>query len=289
MITFLRFGRAHTLIGTTLSLLAVYLIATRQYGIHDWGMFAWSLFVCLAANVYITGLNQLTDVEIDRINKPYLPLASGAYTIAQGRWIVGVCGVLAVIGSLWYPPYLPLTVLSSIALGTAYSADPIRLKRFHFWAAFCIIVVRGLIVNLILYLHYAKYLGEAASVPPIPPTIWLLTAVIFVFGVIIAWYKDLPDTEGDDAHGIRTLSLIRSKDWVYRAGAILLSFTLLVAGAYALAQHQYYLGGGLIILLVGFGVNTRSLDLTDQASIARFYQGTWVVFFGIYLVFAVFG
>jgi len=28
--------------------------------------------------VYITGLNQVTDVEIDKINKPYLPVASGA-------------------------------------------------------------------------------------------------------------------------------------------------------------------------------------------------------------------
>ena len=32
----------------------------------------------LLANVYIVGLNQLSDIEIDRVNKPELPLASGA-------------------------------------------------------------------------------------------------------------------------------------------------------------------------------------------------------------------
>lgn len=30
----------------------------------------------LHSNVFITGLNQLSDVAIDKINKPYLPLVS---------------------------------------------------------------------------------------------------------------------------------------------------------------------------------------------------------------------
>lgn len=34
-------------------------------------------------NVSIVGLNQLYDVEIDKINKPYLPLASGEMTQSQ--------------------------------------------------------------------------------------------------------------------------------------------------------------------------------------------------------------
>lgn len=289
MITFLRFGRAHTLIGTSLSLLTLYLVAARNLGDHDWVMFGWSLFVCLAANVYITGLNQLTDVEIDRINKPYLPLASGAYSIRTGRYIVGLCGLVAVVGCFTHLPFLPLTVLSSLALGTVYSAEPIRLKRYHFWAAFCIIVVRGLIINLVLYLHYAYELSNTGALPRVPGEVWLLTGIIFVFGIIIAWFKDLPDTEGDEEYGIKTLTLLRSKQWVYRAGAVLLAVTLLLSGAFALWQDWTGLGVGLLVLLIGFGVNTQFLNLGDQKSIARFYQGTWVVFFGIYLVFAVWG
>ncbi|MEL7163792.1 MAG: UbiA family prenyltransferase, partial [Bacteroidota bacterium] len=91
MITFLRFARAHTVIGTSLSLLTLYLIAARVTGTYDWWIFALSLFSCLCANVYITGLNQLTDVEIDRINKPYLPLASGAYSLRKRRQSAGQC------------------------------------------------------------------------------------------------------------------------------------------------------------------------------------------------------
>ena len=294
MITFLRFARAHTVVGTTLSLLTLYLIASREMAVHDWGLFAFSLFSCLCANVYITGLNQLTDIEIDKINKPYLPLASGAYSVRQGKWIVGVCGALAVLTSLVYVPWLALTVLTSLALGTAYSAEPLRLKRFHFWAAFCIIVVRGLIVNLLLFLHFSVNLsrsqvateGQGAT---IVASVWLLTAIIFIFGLIIAWFKDLPDTEGDAEHGIKTLSILRSKEWVYRTGAGLLAVTLLGSSAFSFYAGDTWLGAGLLALLLGFGYNTTRLDLTAQKSIAAFYQGTWGVFFGVYVVFAVWG
>ena len=294
MITFLRFARAHTVVGTTLSLLTLYLMAVRSSGHTDGWVLAVSLFSCLCANVYITGLNQLTDIEIDRINKPYLPLASGAYSVSAGRWIIGVCGLLAVVTCLAYPPWLTLTVLLSLGLGTAYSAEPIRLKRYHFWAAFCIITVRGLIVNLLLYLHFYGNLartqvrGEGWTAW-LTPNVLLLTAIIFVFGLIIAWFKDLPDTEGDAEHGIRTLSLLRSKQWVYRTGAWLLAVTLLIAALGCLLTARYGLGGGLLVLLAGFGWNTTRLDLEQQSSIAAFYQGTWGVFFGVYLVFAVWG
>lgn len=305
MITFLRFARAHTIVGTSLSLLTLFLMAGRLAGAYDWGLLVFSLFSCLCANVYITGLNQLTDIEIDRINKPYLPLASGAYSVATGRWIVGLCGVMAITTCLFYIPWLALTVIFSLALGTAYSAEPIRLKRYHFWAAFCIIVVRGLIVNLLLYLHFAANLtdeivGGAAGAGQVrgagladgyvfPPNVVLLTLIIFVFGLIIAWFKDLPDTEGDAEHGIATLSILRSKEWVYRTGAILLGLTLLITGAWAIRHGDPALGVGLLMLLVGFGLNATRLDLDDQRSIANFYQGTWGVFFGVYVVFAVWG
>ena len=289
MITFLRFGRAHTLIGTTVSLLTLYLLATRQTGVQDWQLFAVSLFVCLAANVYITGLNQLTDVEIDRINKPYLPLASGAYSMATGRSIVITCLGIATVGCFTYSPYLPITVLSSIAIGTAYSLEPIRLKRYHFWAAFCIIVVRGLIVNLVLFMHFAHSLSSDFSIVQVPPQVWLLTAIIFIFGVIIAWFKDLPDVEGDSEFEINTLSIARSPEWVYRNGARLLTITLAASCVFCLTQGWVPLGVSLAFLLIAFLNISTQLKLEDQSSIARFYQGTWVIFFGIYLAFAAYG
>lgn len=56
-----------------------------------------ALVPALLMNICIVGLNQLYDVEIDRVNKPYLPLASGELSVQQGRWIVGVTGAARLV------------------------------------------------------------------------------------------------------------------------------------------------------------------------------------------------
>lgn len=287
MITFLKFARAHTIVGTSLSIIALYVLAARTVGEYDGLLLVWTLFSCLAANVYITGLNQLTDVEIDRINKPYLPLASGDYSMRTGRAIVLICLALSVVSAIFFWPYLVATVGLSLLLGTAYSLPPLRLKRFHFWAAFCILAVRGLIVNLLLFLHFRYYLGGGHEVTT---SVFLLTAIIFTFSIIIAWFKDLPDTEGDAAYNINTLSLRLGRKKVWRYGSGLLIFTLVMAAilGFAVLQSIPVAGGqlGLLGLLLYFGT---ALDLDDQASIARYYQRIWILFFAEYLIFALFG
>ena len=47
-----------------------------------------TLVACLAANIYVVGLNQLTDIAIDQVNKPTLPLAAGTLDVFTARWIV---------------------------------------------------------------------------------------------------------------------------------------------------------------------------------------------------------
>ncbi|MEL6275136.1 MAG: UbiA family prenyltransferase, partial [Bacteroidota bacterium] len=145
----------------------MYFIAGRRLDHWDWPLLGFTLLACLAANVYITGLNQITDVEIDRINKPYLPLASEAYSMQTGKMIVMICLLISLVVAAFFRPYLLATVLLSLLLGTAYSLPPVRLKRFYFWAAFCILAVRGLIVNLLLYLHFQYSLGGGHRIPAV--------------------------------------------------------------------------------------------------------------------------
>ena len=86
-------------------------------------------------NLYITGLNQVTDIEIDRINKPYLPLASGKLSKTTGIWIVLASLAMSLVNykNMEWP--LQLTLLGSAFLGTIYSLPPFRLKRFPLLAA----------------------------------------------------------------------------------------------------------------------------------------------------------
>ena len=87
---------------------------------------ALSLFVALACNLFITGINQIYDVDIDKINKPNLPIVTGELSAANAKKIV----LLSLISSLSVAFYLSTYYGGLIALiailGWAYSAPPIR-------------------------------------------------------------------------------------------------------------------------------------------------------------------
>jgi homogentisate phytyltransferase/homogentisate geranylgeranyltransferase len=287
---FIRFSRLHTVIGTTLSISALYVIALSfSDGRGTWfATYCLTLLACLGANIYIVGLNQITDVEIDRINKPWLPLASGAYTMRTARTIIGVSILLALIVAAWTGKYLLLTVLLSLALGTAYSLPPLRLKRFHFWAAFCIIAVRGVIVNILLFLHFHSIINGSTQIPPV---IAMLTVSIFVYSIAIAWFKDVPDMEGDRRFQIRTLTLQLGARNVLSIGNTLLALLFVANIALAwtgmLGVNKWVFAIGHLLMLAALGGAVSRLKLEEPDSVKRYYLFIWILFFAEYVVFAV--
>jgi len=52
----------------------------------------------LLMNLYITGLNQITDVEIDKVNKPDLVIPAGDLRLRDASFIVVVAGLLGCLG-----------------------------------------------------------------------------------------------------------------------------------------------------------------------------------------------
>ena len=285
-----KFSRPHTIIGTSLSVLALYLIslATSNSAFSELNLepmlIAW--MVCLCGNVYIVGLNQLTDVEIDRINKPHLPLASGEFSITQGRWIIGITGVLAIAVSALSGMWLFATVAISLLLGTAYSLPPIRLKQFPFLAAFCILTVRGIVVNLGIFLHFSeKFQGEEV----ITSNIWTLTLFIFLFTIAIAIFKDVPDLEGDKKYNIATFTLILGKSTVFNLSRVVITLCYLGmvgAGIFWLSSinARFFISYHLILLALLWW-RSREVDLEQKSAISSFYQFIWKLFFLEYLLF----
>ncbi|MDJ0704709.1 MAG: homogentisate phytyltransferase, partial [Leptolyngbyaceae cyanobacterium MO_188.B28] len=210
-----KFSRPHTIIGTSLSVFGLFAITWATAAslgalpafwkpLSSFSIPLLALLACLCGNVYIVGLNQLEDVEIDRINKPHLPLASGEFSHQEGVILVSTAGALAIALAISQGPFLFGMVGLSLALGTAYSLPPMRLKRFPFWASFCILTVRGAIVNLGLFLHYGYKFGLPMA---IPAKIWALMAFILIFSIAIAIFKDIPDIEGDRRYNITTFTV----------------------------------------------------------------------------------
>lgn len=107
--------------------------------------FLQALLSALLMNICIVGINQVYDVEIDRINKPYLPLATGELMQPEAAWIVSSTGAASIALGL-ASASMPLvgTLVGSLTLGIAYSTDLpyLRWKRFPLAAAACILSVR---------------------------------------------------------------------------------------------------------------------------------------------------
>lgn len=286
-----KFSRPHTIVGTTLSALGIYLIAIGTTGIDQPETMATLLLpawlACLAGNVYIVGLNQLTDVAIDQVNKPHLPIASGEFSSRMGQVIVGVTGAIAIAIALTQGPFLIITIGTSLLIGTAYSLPPIRLKRFPVLASLCIFGVRGLIVNLGLFAHYHQRLLPTATVT-IPATVWALTAFIVVFTFAIAIFKDIPDAEGDRLYHINTFTLKLGQKAVFNLARWVI--TLCYGGMAIAALALPNLNASFVIithlgLLAFFWWRSTRIDWSAKRSIPQFYQFIWVLFFLEYLLF----
>lgn len=319
---FWKFSRPHTIIGTSLSVLGLYLVALSSsktwtgtselfpllptpYSLLP------TLLACLCGNVYIVGLNQIEDVEIDRINKPHLPLASGEFSRWQAVTIVLVMGVLA-IGLAWFQgPYLLAMVSTSLILGTAYSLPPARLKRFPFLASLCIFTVRGLVVNTGLFLHFdhvrewgmqARVSGIGSREPEwilslrhfsfsLPPAVLTLTLFILVFTFAIAIFKDIPDAEGDRKYHISTFTLKLGQRRVFNLARWVLTVaysSLILAGLIGLpGVNSWFLVITHGLALGLFWYYSFKVDLQNKGSISHFYQFIWKLFFIEYLMFPV--
>jgi len=307
---FWRFSRPHTVIGTTLSVLALFSISLsgelsnslnvslsiQQYFGENWAV-NWSLYTnqilgtwlaCLAGNIYIVGLNQLEDVEIDKINKPQLPLASGDFSIQTGRTIVIVCGILALSLALILGKFLLLMVATSLLIGTCYSLPPLRLKRLPLFAALCILTVRGLVINLGLFFHFQDTLFPRDNWQ-VPTTVWAITWFILVFTIAIALGKDIPDLEGDKQYNISTFTIKLGKKAVFNLcrGTLTVAYLGMI-GAGWLWLPQVNLPFLIISHSVALGLlwwQGWNVDLESQEAIARFYQFIWKLFFMEYLMF----
>jgi homogentisate phytyltransferase / homogentisate geranylgeranyltransferase len=270
-----RFTRPHTVIGTAASIAGLYVIAAAAepgWGVGDrLGDLAWTLLAGFCVNVYIVGVNQLEDVEIDRVNKPFLPLAAGEMTVAAARRIVAACAIVPVALALSQGAIETVAVLAGLAVGTAYSVPPLRLKRFPLLAALSITLVRSVVVNIGVALHFGDTVPEA---------VWALTLFVLPFSFAIAILKDVPDAEGDRRFRIATFTLRLGAARVLRIALAALTVAYLgmaIAGPLLLesAQPAVLAATHLAALAWLWAMSREARD----GDFTRFYMGVWRLFF----------
>jgi homogentisate phytyltransferase/homogentisate geranylgeranyltransferase len=283
-----RFGRPHTLVGTVVGVLGLFALAVQDSGagvgqalFHLW----WTLVAALSVNVFIVGINQVEDVEIDRVNKPFLPIAAGDLSIPVAWRVVALTAVLPLALAVTQGWVELVAVAVALAVGWAYSCPPVRLKRFPLAAATAITLVRAGVVNLGVWWHFSTALrGEEA----IHPAVWVLLGVTVPFAFAIAVLKDVPDLEGDRRHGISTFTVRLGPARALRLG--IAALILVGVGSAAVAFTLLDPGVAVAVALLNAAGLTwlvrRAPAGRDVAphEVAPFYRDVWRLFFCEYVM-----
>jgi homogentisate phytyltransferase / homogentisate geranylgeranyltransferase len=275
-----RFSRPHTLVGTFISATGLYLIAVAELPGSGLDHLFWVMVAGAGVNLAIVGVNQITDVEIDRINKPHLPLAAGELSRDAAWRIVVVAAVVPLVLALSQGALETAAVVGALAVGAAYSLPPVRLKRFPAVASLCISGVRSVAVNLGMYGHFSLAFGGALA---IPDAVWALTLFVLPFSFAIAVLKDVPDREGDRRFRIATFTVRLGPRRAFRLGlgALVAAYAgMAVLGPLLVddADGMVLAAGHLVALALLLGWARRA-DPADPVGFGGFYLRVWALFF----------
>lgn len=290
---FWRFLRPHTIRGTIIGTTAVVVRALIDNShLIDWGLLPKALrglLALLCGNGYIVGINQIYDIGIDKVNKPFLPVAAGDLSV-PAAWVLvvflaslGIIIVASNFGRL-------ITGLYSFGLflGAIYSVPPLRLKRFAVAAFLIIATVRGFLLNFGVYYATQASLGLAFTWSP---PIVFITFFVTLFATVIAITKDLPDVEGDRKFQISTFATklgVRNIAFL-GSGLLLLNYAAAIVAAYLFPQvfRRGFMVVGHALLASALIYQTWLLDASkySKEAIAVYYRFIWNLFYAEYALF----
>lgn len=289
--TLWKFARPHTIIGSVIGIFTLYCIVCENREAKCLPYLVLALSIGISCNIFIVGINQIADVHIDKINKPYLPIPSGALSVRQAKVIVFIALCISLSLALSLSPYLFGIIAFSSAIGWAYSMPPFYLKKHHVTAALAITTVRGVLLNAGGFLVFNYLVNNTLEMPE---NVKILTLFIIAFSIVISWFKDLTDIEGDAKYNIKTFAIQHSSRVVLISGTILVGlaylFTIYMNGVQFFSeQNPSYKTTVLLVghtLLLGlFIINAFSIRLREHQSTRKFYKRFWWFFFAEYLIY----
>ncbi len=220
-------------------------------------------------NAASNAINQIYDLEIDRLNKPDRPLVTGALSIREAWVFSWIFYALALVPTWLVVPYpyetwseklfAPLAAhqcffiyLAGLIFTFVYSAPGLgRTKTRGMLANFTIAIPRGVLLKVA---GWAMVATIWATEP------WFLGAVIGIFLIGAASTKDFADIPGDRAGGCRTLPIVYGVEkaaWII-APFFVLPWLLLPVGAFVSdpqnPAHPILTGNAWLLACLGIGL-----------------------------------
>lgn len=269
MVAYVQLARPFTLLAPALGMLSGGLVAWYASGTKLVGgnsLFAVLVLGTVAAallNAASNAINQIFDLDIDRINKPDRPLCTGQISRA-GAWAFAAAAAtvalaLAAVVSTLTRHWGTVALFAAASLMSfAYSAPPLRMKARGWWANVTVAIPRGTLLKVAGWSMCQSMLSIEA---------WYMGLIFGLFLLGATSTKDFADVRGDAAYGVRTLPVVYGPEKAARMVVpfLTLPFVLIPLGGWlgvltppdGKQLHLLLLGG--ISLLWGAHVSLRIL------------------------------
>lgn len=235
----------------------------------DWPTLLPGFIGAIMAAVFNAGsnaLNQIYDLDIDRINKPNRPLPSGRLSI-RAAWVFTVIAYVLTLVLAW--AVAPggrhecfWIVLIAVVATLIYSMPPLRTKQRGMWANITIAIPRGVLL---------KVAGWSAVKTVVGLEPWFIGSIFGLFLLGASTTKDFADMEGDARGGCRTLPIIygvRKAAWMI-SPSFVLPFLLINVGVWmGILTGQTLLLHGLGIGMTAYGIYVLYLMLRKPEDLA---------------------
>jgi 4-hydroxybenzoate polyprenyltransferase len=211
-------------------------------------------------------LNQIYDLDIDRVNKPKRPLPSGRLTVGDAWRFTVVTYLLSLVLAWLVAPggrhecfwLVAVAVLCTFI----YSVPPLRTKRLGIWANITIAIPRGTLLKVAGW----SSVKTIAGVEP-----WYIGAIFGLFLLGATTTKDFADMEGDRLGGCRTLPIrygVRRAAWMI-SPSFVVPFLMIPVGAWrGVLTGDFWLLQTLGIIMTAYGVYVCYLMLRRPEELA---------------------
>jgi 4-hydroxybenzoate polyprenyltransferase len=224
------------------------------------------LTMAAVLNAASNALNQIYDLEIDRINKPRRPLPSGRLSM-RGAWAFTLMTYAIALVLAWLVAPAGRRecfwiVVAATAITVLYSVPPFRTKRLGIWANVTIAIPRGVLLKVAGW----SAVKTIAGVEP-----WFIGTIFGLFLLGASTTKDFADMEGDARGGCRTLPIVygvRRAAWMI-SPSFIVPFLMISAGAFAgILTGNFVLLQALSLLMTCYGAYVCYLMLRRPEELA---------------------
>ena len=211
-------------------------------------------------------LNQIYDLEIDRVNKPKRPLTSGRLTIAQAWRFTNATYALALVLAWLVAPGGRHECFWLVAIAVVftyiYSVPPLRTKRLGIWANVTIAIPRGVLLKVAGWSSVKTIVG----VEP-----WYIGAIFGLFLLGATTTKDFADMEGDRRGGCRTLPIqygVRRAAWMISPSFVIPWLMISIGASLHVLTGNFLLLQALGIVMTVYGLYVLYLMLRRPEELA---------------------